>query len=571
MEVNKMRIDLLDNLKIIRMKTFVTCIIGTLALLLYSCNTSSPDMGLASLDNGRSNAESSHASYAGSNIDRLAFIRPGETVTIFDVEGAAVINHIWLTFNEARPNWFEPEGSANPGELVIRMYWDNASEPAVESPLGNFFAAGFGLRNEIKSIPVTVETGDGYNCYWQMPYFKAGKITINNESEKSARGFYYVIDYTEYKRLPRNTAYFCAQYRQEYPEKLGSDYLIADIEGKGHYVGTVMSVRARSPYWFGEGDPKFYVDGEQEPSIWGTGTEDYFLCAWGFSHYLFNYFGCTYMSSTGEEDLGIKYTLYRWHMKDAVRFSKSLRFEIEHHGWMSPDETDSGVADGHVEREDDMATVAFWYQKGQPKRFAPLPPYKERVLPNLDIIVEGKDMIGSVRHSPGKVELQKGYDWTGDGQILFTPAKENNAWLKADFMVEQEEYRGLILKLSHADNYGIYRVYLDGKPIPRVPMTTDMDYADPDKIEDIKIMNLFQKSSTPGSQIAIVEVVKDYYLGSSTLKKGKHTIRFEQVGKDPYSKGNSLGLDSFRLRQRWNKKRPSLGPNSAKSTRTERD
>lgn len=548
------------------MKNRLSIFLGAVILILTSCDKKSHELGLVTVKNGNSRAVSSRASTAGSNTDRLAFIKPGETIIIFDVKGPAVINHIWLTFNEARPNWYEPDGSANPGELIIRMYWDNASEPAVEVPLGNFFAAGFGLRNEIRSDPVTVETGDGYNCYWQMPFHKSGKITITNDGKKSARGFYYQVDYTEFKKLPKNTAYFCAQYRQEYPEELGRDYLIADIEGTGHYVGTVMSVRARSPYWFGEGDAKFYVNGEQEPSIWGTGTEDYFLCAWGLNQYLFDEFGCTYMSA-GEEDLGVKYTLYRWHLKDPVMFTKSLRFEIEHNGWMSPDETESGKADGHVQREDDMATVAFWYQLGQPKRFYTMPSCEERVLPNLDEIIEGKDMIGSVRHSPGKIELQKGFDWTGEGQILFTPSTDH-AWMEADFMIEKEEYRGLIIKMTHSNNYGIYKVIIDGMPIPRVPMTTDMDYKDPEKVVDPKILNLFAKENTPGSQIAIVEAVKDYYLGSATLKRGKHTIRFEQVGKDPYSDGNALGFDSFRLMQRWNKKRPTLGTNSALSTRS---
>lgn len=537
------------------------------AIFLFSCNTEKQDLGLATLKGGRSKAVSSHALAANSNYDRMAYINPGETAIIFKVEDAGVINHIWLTFNEARPNWYEKKGSANPAELVVRMYWDKASEPAVEAPLGDFFAAGFGLRNEIRSEMVTVETGDGYNCFWQMPFHKAAKITITNEGKKAARGFYYQIDYTSYKKLPKNTAYFCAQYRQEFPTVLGKDYLLADIEGEGQYVGTVMSIRSRSPYWFGEGDAKFYVDGETEPSIWGTGTEDYFLCSWGLVEYLFNYFGCTYMSG-GEEDLGVKYSLYRWHVKDPVQFRKSLRFEIEHTGWMSPDETETGLPDSHIEREDDMATVAFWYQKGQPKRFTTMPSYEERVLPNLDKIIEGKDMIGAVKHSPGKVELQHGYDWTGDGQILFTPSTDN-AWLEASFEVEEEEYCGLIIKLTSANNYGIYKIYFDGKPIERVPMTTDTDYDEPGRIPDIKFFNLYDNveikdyvdgsaAFQPGSQIAIPEIVRDYYLGSLNLTKGKHTIRLVQVGKDPYSSGNCLGFDSFRLMKRWNKKRPSL-------------
>ena len=239
----------------------------------------------------------------------------------------------------------------------------------------------------------------------------------------------------------------------------------------------------------------------------------------------------------------MKYTLYRWHIKDPVRFSKSFRFEIEHNGWITGDETETGIEDGHVEREDDMATVAFWYQQGQPKRFATLPPCEERILPNLDIIIEGKDLLKSARHSPGKVELQPGYDWTGEGQALFIPSA-GNAWFEADFNVESEEYRGLILKMTHANDYGIYKVSIDGTPISRVPMT--IDFAKP--AGEARILNLYSQN---------VEV-KDYYLGSATLKKGRHTIRFEQAGQDLRSSGNLLGFDSFRLMQRWNKKRASL-------------
>ncbi len=533
------------------MKTYPSILFSFAILLsLFSCSdsTKAPDLGLATIKDGRSRAMTSHGP-GGSNADRLQYIQPGETAVVFEAEGAGIIDHIWLTFNEARPNWLEKFGSATPADLVIRMYWDNATEPAVEAPIGDFFASGFGLRQPVKSIPVLVEGGDGYNCYWDMPFHKAAKITVTNDGKLASRSFYFQFDYTEYKKLPKNTAYFCAQYRQEFPEQMGKDYLVADIEGKGHYVGTVMSVRSRSPYWFGEGDHKYYVDGEDEPSTWGTGTEDYFLSAWGFTENLNPFSGCSYMSK-GEEDLGAKYTLYRWHIQDPVRFTKSFRFEIEHTGWISADETETGQVDGHVEREDDMASVAFWYQLGQPKRYASLPTNEERKLPNLEIIIEGKDMIASVRHSPGTVELQEGYDWTGSGQILFAPSTDH-AWMESDFIVEVEDYRGLMLKMGHAPNYGKYKLFIDGRPIARVPMTIDFDFDDP-KVEE-RVLNLFSENLD----------VYDYYLGSSTLKKGRHTIRFEQVGRDANSTGNSLGFDSFRLMERWDRKRVSLGPNSA--------
>jgi hypothetical protein len=537
----------LRKLKILIMKLYSIILLFACLLTFSSCSTSqeNPDIGLAAVAKGRSKAVSSHAKSAGSNADRITYIKPGETAEIANIKGPGIINHIWLTFNEAKPNWLEPDGSANPAEIVLRIYWDNSGQPAVESPLGDFFAAGFGLRTEIQSVPVTVEGGDGYNCFWTMPFHKAAKITVTNEGAKAVRSFYYQIDYTEVDKLPRNTAYFCAQYRQEFPEKTGDDYLIMEADGNGHYLGTVMSVRSRSPYWFGEGDAKFYIDGEEEPSIWGTGTEDYFLCAWGLNKGIYPYFGCTWKSMDSEEDLGVMFTLYRWHIADPVRFNKSLKFKIEHKGWISADETETGKVDGHVEREDDIATVAFWYQLGQPRRFTTLPPLQERVLPNLDIIFEGKEMMKTVRHSPGNIELQSGFDWTGNGQILFTPSG-NNGWLETDFITEKDESRGLVVRMTHSYDYGIYRIFIDGIPIPNVPMTIDIDFNAPSK--NTKTIDLYSENTE----------VKDYYLGSTSLKKGKHTIRLELAGKNDNSSGKAIGFDSFRLRERWNKKRASL-------------
>ncbi|MCX6328959.1 MAG: DUF2961 domain-containing protein, partial [Bacteroidia bacterium] len=208
------------------MKPFLFIFSAVLTFGLFSCtgNQNSPDLGLALVKDGRSKAISSHAKSDSSNLDRIRYIQPGETAELANIKGPGIINHIWLTFNEASPNWLEPKGSANPAEIVLRIYWDNSSEPSVESPLGDFFAAGFGLRTEIISTPVIVESGDGYNCFWTMPFRGTAKITVTNEGDKAVRSFYYQIDYTEVNKLPGNTAYFCAQYRNEFPEKTGDDY-----------------------------------------------------------------------------------------------------------------------------------------------------------------------------------------------------------------------------------------------------------------------------------------------------------------------------------------------------------
>ena len=158
-------------------------------------------------------------------------VKTGETVTLADIPGPGVIQHIWITVTEAAYR-----------DCVLRMYWDDAKEPAVESPLGDFFAAGFGERREIRSVPVQVEGGDGYNCYWPMPFHKRGVITATNEGVKNVRSFYYHIDYTEESSLPPQTAYFCAQYRNEFPEKLGRDYLILDAVGQGQLFFLVGGV-----------------------------------------------------------------------------------------------------------------------------------------------------------------------------------------------------------------------------------------------------------------------------------------------------------------------------------------
>ena len=517
----------------------VPCVLVTVLGLAWAAASTAQDLsGLSQIKPGKSRAITSADPNPASNADRLKYIAPGETKVLADIKGPAVINHIWLTFNEARPNWLEAGGSARPDEIVLRMYWDDAKEPAVEAPLGDFFSAGFGLRKEINSLPMMVEGGDGYNLYFPMPFYKHGVITATNESAKNVRSFYYHIDFTE-QPVPPRTGYFCAQYRNEFPEKTGHDYLILDAEGEGHYVGTVLSIRSRSPFWFGEGDAKFYVDGEKKPTIQGTGTEDYFLMAWGLNEALYPYFGCTYMS-TDFEDLGAQYTLYRWHIPDPVRFTQSLRFEIEHTGWMSADETESGKIEGHVEREDDMASVAFWYQIGQPKRFTDLPPLAQRLLPNLDKTAEGKAMLPTAKHSPGIVELQKGYDWTGEGQIFFQPASDQPV-IEVEFNVEKEEYRGLLVRLTHAEDYGIWRIFLDGKNAHQPE-----DYMAGQKIQDF---DLYAKEL----------VAKDHYLGSFALKPGKHTLRFECVGRNPLAKGSYFGLDSVRLRERWLKKRKFLG------------
>lgn len=501
---------------------------------------------LATFHDARSRRIASNSPDAASNADNR-WVKPGETLVLADIAHGGVIRHIWATFAEAGPSWLSDKGAADPSEIVLRMYWDGAEQPAVESPWGDFFAAGFGRRAEVNSLPVVVQGGDAYNCYWPMPFEKSAKITITNEGDKTLAAFYYQIDYTEEPVAPP-AAYFCAQYRQEFPSERGRDYLIADIDapGGGRYVGTVMSVRSRSPQWFGEGDEKIYIDGETSPSIWGTGTEDYFSNAWGMEKACFPYFGVTQLQG-GLGGLGDSGTMYRWHIADPVCFRKSLRFVIEHAGWMSADETSTGRVEGFVERDDDFASVAFWYQRGRPRRFTTLPSAKERKFPSIDEVVEGGALLARARTKGGALSLQAGTLWTGAGQLFFDNDKGVEASLEVDFDVpgsgaggEGKEAlpRRLIVPITHSYDFGSYKLLLDGAAVAVDERRAGepIDFYSP-KIELI-----------------------EHSLGDLRLTPGPHTLRFECVGRNSASTGWKLGVDSIRLRQRWNVKRVPLKP-----------
>lgn len=511
------------------MKTFAVLSLSVLLFVFtqstYSQVSSGPFGHLTEIRSGSKSCRISSASPDRSSNADQRHIPAGRTLVIADIRGEGFINHIWITCPPPGPSWLgdNPDHS----EIVIRMYWDNSKEPAVEAPLGDFFAAGFGKRNPVNSAPVFVEEGDSYNCFWVMPFYDSARIELVNQSDKNLGSTYFQVDYS-LEKLPPNTPYFCAQYNQQFPVPNDVDYLILDAEGTGHYVGTVMSGRSRSPEWFGEGDEKFYIDGDQTPTIQGTGTEDYALHAWGMNRTT-TYPYCGIARLEGEWGMvGWWITYYRWHIVDPVRFSKSLKVTIEDVGWMSEDEVAEGEYRGHVDRNDDFASVAFWYQLGQPKRFTVMPGAAERRLPNLDIITEGKDLLQAAKHSAGRLTLQKGYEWTGEGQLLFFPesGKEKGAYLECQFNVGHKELSQPTLRITQSYDFGVYRILLDGKEVRPV-------------------FNFYSPETT----------VSEISLGQMELEPGIHTLRFEYIGKSDISLDAGMGIDSFRLRKRWGIKR----------------
>jgi len=508
------------------MKHILRTLIGTI-ILLAACTAAFAADPLSDLwrpREGRSMRETSTARLPDgscdpdSNGDNFR-VAPGKTHVMADLKGPGIIRHIWMTFLGPEPHPWAPKGAANHREFLIRIYYDGREKPDVEAPVGDFFAAGFGKRMEVRSVPVQVEGGAGYNCFWPMPFAKSARIEIVNDSDKQVALLYYNVDWQKVDSLPADTPYFCAQYRQEYPCESGRDYVVLDTEGRGHYVGTVLSVRSRSPEWFGEGDEKIYIDDDEKPGIWGTGTEDYFLCAWGLRKCSFPYFGVPYAEDWAS--LGGLTCAYRWHIADPIVFQKRIRVTLEHYGWISVDENREGKRDSWNERQDDYATVAFWYQTGPSRRFATVPPARDRMLPEIDRIIEGSAFADARHHGQGNAIVQQGAMWTNHAQLLYQPPSPEGAYLEIPFEVQKKEPRRLVLKLTTSYDFGTYQAYLNGVKLGRP-------------------IDLYS-AETAVAEFPLLDFWPD---------PGRYVLRLECVGKATASKGHWIGLDSVRLRER---------------------
>ncbi len=319
--------------------------------------------GMATLEEGTA----SHAARElgqGWKVNPYVHIEPGETFTLGEITESGVINHIWMT----------PVGDYR--LMVLRFYWDDETEPSVEVPVGDFFAAGWGMDNEprIASLAVCVNPRSGFNSYWQMPFRKGCRVTMENLGEKKAT-VYYQITYS-LEEVAADTPYFHAQFRRVNPLPDMEDYTIVDgVKGRGNYVGTYLARGANSPGWWGEGEIKFFLDGDAEfPTICGTGEEDYFCGSYGYNerrdedgNYVYDSFSTPYtgfyhVPYEGEQR---RFGQYRWHITDPIRFEQDLRVTIQSLGWQSEGR--------YLHLQDDLASVAYWYQLEPHNTFPPLP------------------------------------------------------------------------------------------------------------------------------------------------------------------------------------------------------
>jgi hypothetical protein len=270
--------------------------------------------------------------------------------TLADIDGPGTITHIWITVRHQR--W---------RQLVLRAYWDGEESPSIETPLGDFFCNGWCRPADVASIPVAVNPKGGFNSYWPMPFRRHARITVENLAGEAIPGFFYQIDY-ELADVPDDAAYLHAQWRRSNPLSDLADHVILDgVRGRGHYVGTYIAWGANNSGWWGEGEVKFFLDGDDEfPTICGTGTEDYFGGAWCFenepgvvSGYTTAYLGLPQVI-LGDPRSPRRFGMYRWHLPDPIRFAEDLRVTVQALGWRS------GARYLHL--RDDIASTALWYQ-----------------------------------------------------------------------------------------------------------------------------------------------------------------------------------------------------------------
>jgi hypothetical protein len=302
-------------------------------------------------------------------------IKAKSTFTVAEINGSGAIQQIWMT----------PAPLDKTRLYILRFYWDGETEPSVEVPLGDFFACGWGKYCQINSLPVCVNPGSAFNSYWNMPFRKKAKITLENLDEKDM-SLYYQVNYTLTK-VPNDAAYFHAQFRRTNKLAAKSVYTLLDgVTGQGQYVGTYLAWEVHSPGWWGEGEIKFYMDGDKKfPTICGTGTEDYFCGSYNFENQETHHYQTFSTPYTGLAQVlpptiayqpGQRFGLYRWHIADPVRFEKDLKVTIQALGWQGPK---------YLPLQDDIASVAYWYQTEPHAKFPPLPAVNKLVIKPLSM------------------------------------------------------------------------------------------------------------------------------------------------------------------------------------------
>lgn len=296
----------------------------------------------------------------GWKISPFVRIASGQTFTLAEIDGPGAIQQIWMT----------PTGTWR--FSILRVYWDDEETPSIECPVGDFFGMGWGKYAPLNSLPVCVNPGSAFNCYWEMPFRKKCRMTLENIADDEMV-LYYQVNYT-LTDVPEDCAYLHAQFRRTNPLPYKTDYTILEgVKGKGHYVGTYMAWGVNNTGWWGEGEIKFFLDGDSDfPTICGTGTEDYFCGSYNFdvggqyTEFSTPFAGLhQVIRGDAAYQSQRRFGMYRWHVMDPVRFDEDLKVTMQALGWRSKGR--------YLPLQDDIASVAFWYQSEPHAPFPALP------------------------------------------------------------------------------------------------------------------------------------------------------------------------------------------------------
>jgi hypothetical protein len=460
-------------------------------------------------------AKPAAAARAADNLGQGWKVRPfirvnaHETATLMDVSGSGVIQHIWLV-----------EG-LNRG-IGLRFYWDGEETPSVEAPAPDFFAVGHGRFAQVNSLPVVVNPANALNCFWPMPFRTHARITLSNETDKDVELVAYQITYVE-TEVPAAAGTLHAQYRRAVTTDRNPYVILDGVKGRGRYVGTLLAWTQTEKGWFGEGEIKFYLDGDDQfPTICGTGTEDYFQGSYGFSKaYTTPYTGTVLPASESAAPPNF-WSLYRWHIQDPINFEQSLRVTIQTLGW---------GADGKYKKlSDDISSVAYWYQAEPHAPFPKLPNAPERLRevkrpPTWLAGAQECESLTIVNQTPGIVAEPQdvssvGDGWSGGSQLFVRAGKEGD-FVELAIPAKEPGPRMVILHATRAPDYGKLRFSINGK----AAKATFDGYA---------------KKPVPAGPIN---------LGVFEPKDGKFILRVEVLGANPASSGGKyfFGLDAVLL------------------------
>lgn len=428
----------------------------------------------------------------GGNNDRIN-IHAGKTAEIANIDGPGLISRIWITIDSRDPHFLR--------RILLRMYWDGEEEPSVEVPVGDFFGSGFQYKHHTPEY-VGMSSG-GYYSYFPMPFNKNARIEVVNETGEEIFAFYYQVNYHKLENeLPENTAYFHAQWNRDIRTAYEGNYTVLEAEGEGHFVGLNFNGQ---PYnkslFYLEGDEMIYVDGEKEPSTYGTGLEDYFTSGWYFKNGEFDapYHGLTHMDSIG------RITAYRHHIMDPIPFKDSIKVTLEH---------------GHGnEQAADFSTTAYWYQKEPHRKFRPIKKAGLRIplqrpVPNGAVEAETLQVIGATQEVEDMSDY--GSDWSGEKQLALNFDNEEEVKLVIPDAIEKEY--DLKLYMTQAPEYG----------------NVEVSYKDTKKTR----FDGYKSQITPAPAVELNGVKPE---------NDSIVLAFKSTGKATEATGNKAGVDAILL------------------------